>query len=167
MAIVTIQEFIENRKGDKEPLFEFKWHCLSLPFNGDVTYVESVGLPFPSINVKPMFGGATYSYYPGFLEISAFDITFYEDQRARSRQYVQNWQNKIIDPIEKFYYMPIDYKRDIEVELLNNQNQPIMRARLKGCWPTQSSNWDLRYDGNGRITVQQNFSTDGVEYEFI
>lgn len=168
MAIITIQEFIDSRTKDGgDPLLDFKWHCVSLPFGGKTDYVESVNLPFPSLNMKPMFGGAAFSQYPGFLEISAFDIVFYEDSRARSRQYIQEWQAKIRDPIDCFYYLPIDYKRDIEVELLDTRNQPVMQAVLKGCWPAQSNGWDLKYDSAGRLTVQQNFAIDKVEYSFL
>lgn len=164
MAIITLQEFIERRKDDREPLLNFKWHCVSLPFDFDTDYVESVNLPFPSLNVKPLFGGAKTTYYPGFLELSAFDVTFYEDSAARTRRFLKMWQERIRDPKDGFYYLPPNYKRDMVFELLDTRNQPVMTAKMKGCWPTQSNAWDLVSNGSERLTVQQNFATDGMEY---
>lgn len=38
-----------------------------------------------------------------------------------------------------------------------------MRVKMKNCWPTTSNNWELN-SSNERLTIQQNFSTDGMEY---
>lgn len=164
MAILTLSEFNERRLGDREPLLDFKWHCLSMPFGFDTDYVETIGLPFPTLAVKEMYGAANSTFYPGAMSVAAFDITFYEDSKARSRNYLRMWHERIRHPSEGYYYLPSNYKRDIEVELLDTQNKPVLGVRLKGCWPTQSNAWDLTSNGNGRLTIQQNFAVDGMEY---
>ncbi len=164
MTSLTLSEFISRRSGDREPLLDFKWFCETMPFGFDTDYVETIDLPFPSLNVKPMFVAAKNVYFPGFLELSAFDIVFYEDSRARSRQYLREWQERIRDPSNGAYYLPTNYKRDIDVALQDTTGAVIMRVRLKNCWPTQSGNWSLQNGGGQRLTVQQNFATDGVEY---
>lgn len=164
MAILTLKEFAERTSTEKgSPLLAFKWHCVSLPFDYDTTYVETVSLPFPSLNVKPVFEGGRYTNYPGFLELSAFDITFYEDSKASSKQYLKTWQEKVRHPVEGYYYLPGNYKRDMIFELLNTKGDPVMRVKLKNCWPTTSNNWELS-SANERLTIQQNFSTDSMEY---
>jgi hypothetical protein len=164
MSILTIEEFSERRQGDREPLLNFKWHCLTMPFDFDTDYVENANIPFPSLNVKEIMEAGKKTYYPGFLELSSFDLTLYEDVSARSRKYIQKWQERIRHPTEGYYYLPSNYKRDIEFELLNNQNQVVLTVRLLDCWPTQGNAWELVPNGGDRLTVQQNFATDGMEY---
>lgn len=164
MAVMTMKSFAKRfSDASHSPLLAFKWHCVSLPFKYDTTYVETVSLPFPSINVKPVFEGGRYTNYPGFLEIAAFDITFYEDTRANTKRWLKMWQEKIRHPVEGYYYLPGNYKRDMIFELLNTKGDPVMRVKMKNCWPTTSNNWELS-SASERLTIQQNFSTDGMEY---
>jgi len=164
MALLTREQFTHRPK-TKDPLLSFKWHCVSLPFAMDTTDVESVSLPFPSLNVKPVFGAGKFTYYPGFLELSSFDITFYEDSLASSRRALMAWQERIRHPVEGYYYLPANYKRNIEFELMDTTGKAILSVVLKNCWPTQTNNWDLSYTEDGRLTVQQNFALDGMEYK--
>ena len=59
MSRYDIDEFVKRRDGDRSPLHDWKWHCVSLPYGADTDYVESVSLPFPSFNIKPLFGAGT------------------------------------------------------------------------------------------------------------
>lgn len=164
--ILTLSEFIGRRSGDREPLLDLNWYCLELPFGGDVDYVETVNLPFPSLNMKPIFAGSKFLQYPGFLEVSAFDITFYEDKAVRSRKYIKAWQERIRNPNDGTYYLPANYKRDMKFVLTDGRGStPILTVTLQDCWPTMSSGWDLSNNGGQALKVQQNFACDGVEYE--
>lgn len=163
--ILTIDEFISKREGDQGPLWDWKWHCTSLPFGFRTDYVETVSLPFPSFNVKPLFGGGTFTYYPGFEEISAFDMQLYEDQKVRAIEWLTMWKGRIRDPDTGAYFLPTNYKYDIGIELLNDKNQSVVKATLKNCWPTQKGNWDLTNSStNGILKVHQNFSCDGIKF---
>lgn len=174
MAWLELEEFIQMRSGDREPLMSMYWHCLELPFDGEVSYVETVNIPFPSLGMRPIFGGGAYTQYPSFQEISAFDITFYEDVKARSRKWVNEWLGKIRDQRTGAYGLPASYRRNMKFALMAGvggtkaeQTAPILTITLRNCWPTQSGNWDL---GNGDPTplkVSQNFATDGIFYDNV
>lgn len=164
MSRYDIDEFIKRRDGDRSPLWDWKWHCTSLPYGMDTDYVESISLPFPSFNIKPLFGAGTFSYYPGFEEVQAFDIQFYEDEALRTSKWLQMWKERIRDPDVGAFYLPTNYKMDMEFELLNNQNARVMTAVCKNVWPSTKSNWELNYTStNGMLKVHQNFSTDGIK----
>lgn len=169
MAWLNLEEFIERRSGDREPLLDLYWHCMLLPFGGDTDYVETVNIPFPSINMKPLFGGGAFVQYPGFQEIAAFDITFYEDVAVRSRRYILNWQSKIRDPNTGAYGLPMNYKRNMSFVLMSGRGAsnaeakvPVMTVTLKNCWPTTSNSLDLVNTGGQPLKLQQNFATEGI-----
>ncbi len=166
---IDFDEFLSNRSGDREPLLSFKWMCTELPFGFETKYVESVDLPFPSLNIKQgLFGAGTFTYYPGFEEISAFDIQFYEDSRARTLKWLKDWKERIRDPRNGAFYLPTNYKYDITVHLLDTTGKPILKAICKNCWPTTKGNWNLNYQGGGEaLKVHQNFSVDRLELEWL
>lgn len=164
MQYDDIQTFISRRDGDRSPIHDWKWRCLSLPFGMDTDYVETVGIPFPSFNIKPLFGAGTFTYYPGFEEISAFDIQMHEDISLRTLKWLTMWKERIRDPETGAYFLPTNYKHDLQFALLNDQNQKILTINAKNCWPSQKSNWDLvNTSTNGLLKMHINFSTDGLK----
>lgn len=159
-------DVLQRRKDAKlDPMLNFKWICESLPFEHDPTYVESIGLPFPEIQQKEgLFGAGTYTYYPGFETISAFDVTFYEDSELNTALWLNAWRERIRRPEDGAYYLPPNYKRDIDLLLLNTENKTIGRAKLVNVWPTTISQWELSYDSGERIQTQANFSCDRIRF---
>jgi hypothetical protein len=164
MARYDIDEFIKRRAGDRQPIHDWKWHCVSLPYGMDSDYCESVSIPFASFNLKPLFGAGTFSYYPGFEEIQAFDCQFHEDEKLRTSAWLQMWKERIRDPENGAFYLPTNYKQDMEFELLSGDNNRILTMKCKNCWPSTKQNWELNYTStNGLLKVHQNFSTDGIK----
>jgi len=169
VGVLTLDEFIVRRSGDREPLFNFQWYCMGLPFGGEADYVETINLPFPSLNMKPVFGAGIYAQFAGFQEISAFDITFHEDVSLRTRKWLAGWLSLIRNQDTGAYGLPSAYKRDISIALYSGRGptkdqavKPVARATLLNCWPVQSGPWDLTNTGAEALKVQQNFATDGM-----
>lgn len=150
----------------REPAYNFKWRCSKLPWDMDVTYVESVSLPFPTYDVAdPLFGGATFFYYPGFVRLDSFSLMMYEDQDFSTTTWVTGWMYLIRNPVTGIYSLPKDYKREVHFELVNDKNEPTVVARLIGCWPSQVSNFDLNYTESGRLGLNITMSADAIVYD--
>ena len=168
MPANTNLAILQSRMDSKlDPLMDFRWVCTELPLGHDVTYVEEVELPFPEISPKEgLFGAGQYTYYPAFQDISAFDITFYEDSKMNTSKWLQEWKNLIRRPSDGAYFLPGNYKFDIKVELLDTTGATVGTAVLKSCWPTSRGSWPLTYSGNDRLKIQQNFSIDDLDFQF-
>ena len=167
MPILSLDEFTKARSGDRSPLLDFYWYCVELPFDLDPSYVETVSLPVPSINMKPVFMGARFRQYPGFRELSAFDITFYEDVSLRTHRWIEDWRNRIMDPETGTYFLPGNYKRNMKFALTDGRttDTPVMTVTLVDVWPTTTSAFELQNAGGQPIKVQQNFAIDDVIYD--
>lgn len=163
MSVYDIAEFVNRRGDDRSPIHDWKWVCLSLPFGMDPDYCESVGIPLPNFNQKPLFGAGTFTFYPGFQEVNAFDCEFYEDINLRTSSWLDMWRHKIRDPETGAFSLPAEYKWDMKFALLDDRNTQILTITARNCWPTTIGPWNLNYTGgNGLLKVQQNFSTDGL-----
>jgi len=153
-----------------DPLLDFKWICRDgkLPFGLPSEYLESIDLPFLNIRIKEgVFGGSRYTYYPGFHDISSFSVNFYEDSQGNVTRWLWQWKNRIKDFKTGIYNLPSDYKRNLNIQLLDTNNTPVINASLIGVWPADTSNYQLNYTNNGRIIVGQTFSIDNQELEFL
>lgn len=161
-----IETFIQRRSGDREPVHDWKWKCLSLPFGMDVDYCESVDLPKPAVAQKDLFGAGTFTYYAGFVQIGTFDCMFYEDVSFRTADWLTGWRNKIRDPETGAYGLPPEYKYNIEFGLYDTTGKMILKAVAKNCFPTTEGNWSLNYTGgNGLLKTNVSFSTDRVDFK--
>lgn len=162
MPDTSLATFLKARQRGDEPLLGFKWVCTSLPYGLPVTYVESIQVSFVNFNIKDgLFAAATYSYFPGFTDIDSFTITFHESVSAKATAWVLGWKSRIKDFSTGAYYLPSNYKEDIKISMLNNQNQSIIDITMVDCWPATEDQWDLNYtDPSARMQKSVTFSVD-------
>lgn len=165
-----------------DPLLSFKWVCLLLPFQ-DITrmrpeYVEAIDLPFNNVGVaQSVYTGGGFTMYPTSHTISTLSLTFYEDRFGTAGAYIQYWKSLIKNFATGEYGLPHSgkstssskpgYKQDILVALLDQRNEKVVTARVKDVFPSDTQAMSLNYtDGSGRITIQQTFSVDDIEYSY-
>lgn len=148
------------------PMLTFRWTCLKLPFEMDVNYVESISLPFPTVDVgDPLYGGGTFFHFPTFVRLDSFNMTFYEDQNATTYKWIIKWISKIRNFKEGWYNLPGEYKMPIEIAIFDDVEDQIVKATLEGCWPTQIANLDLNYTESNRVIINITFSVDAMKFE--
>lgn len=149
-----------------DPLLDFLWWCpdASLPFGLPSNFLESVDIPFNNIASNTVFSGSGYLCYPGTHSIDAFNMTLYEDSAARAVNYIKEWKSKVKNFSDGSYGLPIDYKRDMNVELLTTTGDVALRCKLIGIWPTTTSPFALNYTSSGRLVVTQTFAIDDISY---
>lgn len=160
---------IAKLKERPDPLLSFKWICPdeTLPFGLPSNYLESIDLSWRNIKVDSgVYTNAGYNYYPGAHDISGFTMVLYEDQECSTMQWIDYWKNQIKDMSNGLYNLPVVYKKDIKIELMDSKNNAIMTVELIGIWPEATSNWSLNYTDNGRLTVSQAFSVDDQSITF-
>lgn len=159
---------IEKLLALPDPLLQFKWIAKFLPFDLPTSYMESIDLPFNNISVSEgVYQAGKFVYFPGTHTISAFTAAFYEDRKGSSLAWLHRWKRAVKDFETGEYGLPKDYKRNIIVTQLNSKNDAVITAKLKGCFPTDTSPTTLNYtDGTARVIHQQSFSVDDVELTF-
>lgn len=160
---------LEARKSaGLDPLLAFKWACVALPGGLPPDYVESIDMPFPEIQPKDgLFGAGTYTYYPAFEDISAFDLVLYEDSKMSTVKWLKTWFDRIRRPSDGAYYLPTHYKADMQFVMMDTTGAHIAEITMMNVWPTSKGNWDLNYTSDDRLEVHQNFSCDAQDLKFL
>jgi hypothetical protein len=154
-----------------DPLLSFRW-VTEESFRGlPHTYVEKLDLPFNNLEVREgVYNGSSFTYFPGFHNVSAFGVTLYEDQNMTASKWVQGWKNDVKDFSTGLYNLPRGpngYKYDLNVVLIDNEGSSIVTAILSGLFPLATSNFSLTYDSSNRLCVEQQFSCDDCTLKFI
>ena len=175
----SINTLLNRSQGNQNPLLNFKWICTSLPFGYDVTYVESLDLPFSNIAIgEGWMGAGSYTYFPDFSNISSFSLTLYEDTAMSTLQWLTFWKNQVCaiypgvsgattaNNAVNAYSLPSAYKRNMEFKLLGTDNSVSLTVTLIGTWPSDTSNLALDYSSSERIKISQQFSCDGQSLVF-
>lgn len=162
---ISIDEFINKTQGDKSPIFSFMWLCVEAPFGMDPQYIEEVDIPLPSLAQKPLFGAGTFTYYPGFQEISSFNIKVREDVSMRATKWLLKWIETIRDPDTGAYALPSAYKKEFKFELYDTTGSVVCTATARGCWPTTSEAWPLAGNSNEILKNGIAISTDGLKFK--
>lgn len=151
-----------------DPLLTWKWVTKAVPFGEmfdvDNSYVETFELPFNNVKAEAVFNSAGYNYFPGFHDVSAFNVTFYGDCRGNTLKWLMYWKKQVKSFETGIYNLPAAYKRTWTVQLLNPMGDTVVEIDLEGCWPADTGQVSLNYDdGTSRISFNQNFSVDNCK----
>lgn len=162
---LQLRQHVINRP---DPLLTFRWIVETIPFGDGFEvgpeYVETFELTFNNVKTEGVFFGGGYNYFPGFHDVSAFNITFYADAKGNVLRWINHWKNQVKDFSTGLYNLPPQYKRDFVIILIDAAGNDVASYKCGGCWPADTSQIALDYnDGSGRVLLQQNFSVDDVQ----
>lgn len=162
---------VERASTRPDPQLDWRWIVIDpIPFGQnfkmDCTYIESVDLPIPNVAAEQIRVSGRPMMLPGLSSLEAFTINFYNDVDGRAFQYLLYWKGLVKDFGTGIYGYPSDYMADLQVALLDNKGEEVVRACLMGIWPADTNNLSLSYDGNSRLALSQNFAIQNIDFTF-
>ena len=162
---------IENSLG--EPLFDYNY-VIALPSITSAKYgnyaeivgnrCSSVNIPFRTFNAEEIQTANQKRYYAGLSEISNVDMEFYEDINMITTIYFLAWQSKIRQKHNgnKYNTLPSDYKRYVEVYIIDNAGYLNASFILKGAFPLSVEPIQLGNEGQN-ISIRVSLQVDEVD----
>lgn len=170
---------LADGKARPDPAISWRWFCqvptpqamktsLSVGmglYAPPATYLEVASLPHMNAGVNQVFVQGRYNYYPKSFDVTAFDVTFYEDKDFRVYNFLQLWRNLVQvwqGPSDQWgnYGLPKDYKQTLNFFLLDYQGLAALQIRYEGVWPMVIANFDLHNDVSDRIRTHVTFAAD-------
>lgn len=134
-------------------------------FHPNFQVEEVQGIPFPSVEREAFYEAGRNTYFPSIEDIASFSVVFYHDASGNLPEYIQNWKSKIVN-LDGTKNLPGYYKYPINIKLLNGLKQEVLNISLKGCFPTQTSGYNLNQQSEN-LKLTQEFSVDRVFMEPI
>ena len=157
----------------KEPLFDYNF-VVALPSITSVKYgnyaeivgnrCTSVNIPFRTFNAEEIQTANEKRFYAGLSEISNLDMEFYEDTNMITTIYFLAWQSKIRQLYKGKSYnaIPSNYKRNIEVYIIDNAGYLNAKFNLIGAFPTSVEPIQLGNEGQN-ISIRVSIPIDDVK----
>lgn len=153
-----------------DPLMSFCWYC-DLPVLIDGTqlgwqYVEECTLPFVDFEQQSYSRAGKKFHYAGAYSLGTLTLKCYEDINGSVTQYIQSWKNSILDDATGLFRNPSDYKKTINVTVIDVAKQTVMFFKYLGCWPMRPDSFNMNSGASDRITPSIEFSVDDVLITF-
>lgn len=147
-----------------DPLMNFRWVTKMIPSVGQnyigPEFIQNVEIPFSNVAAESIFFCGAFKYFPGFSDISAFNISFYGDSKGLALRYILHWKSLVKDFTTGIYNLPPQYKRSWNFILIDANGNDVVEVELQGCWPADTGSVPLSYESSEAIVWNQNFSTD-------
>jgi hypothetical protein len=168
----NLQEFISNVKNNglqKQNRFEVNIYRGSLSSGVGVKDTDSgrfisllsdnVSVPGMNFSSNPVF---TFGEPREVVYNRNFDpatLTVYGDAQMKSREYFDEWQSSVMNPVTRTVSYYADYIRQVEIRHLDLEGNTRYRLTLHEAYPKAISPYELGNDNNTilRISVQLQF----------
>ncbi|QZE56331.1 hypothetical protein pEaSNUABM40_00135 [Erwinia phage pEa_SNUABM_40] len=140
MPLPTLDDLNDSSApGLDDPFMQDKWRVREFPVIGNYTLspfaCEEVDLPFSVYQQKSKEVATVQINWPHGSSVDGFSLLFGLDQKLAVMKYMTAWQNLIQNPYTGGFRLPSAYKKNIIIELYDNQGQMVGEQQLRNCWP--------------------------------
>ena len=98
-----------------------------------------------------------------FTEVN---MTFYESEYEREREYFSDWQNRIYDQQTKRFKFFRDYVKDVYIIQKDKKGNKTYECKLIDCYPSNLSPLDRSYSAEGITQFNVNLQFYEIEETF-
>jgi hypothetical protein len=148
MGKVNLHQKLTQRA---DPLMAYDWIAMVLPrkISTDSTipwwYIDSITLPELSMAEYARNVNGKDVHYAGRPSISEVSIKVYADITGDTFYNIQGWARSTYRQ-DKYFALPVDYKRDIQVYVYDHHRLVVTDFLIRGCWISTNNNPDLGTD---------------------
>lgn len=164
-----------------DPLLDFNWYCVLPPIQSAYgastlgwNYVEECTVPFRQFENRSVYDQGYNKHYAGKYSVDQLRLGVYMDSQAKSLSYFRAWQASIMQPFPAteapmnggIFNVPMNYKKDVRIYLMNPRRQVIAQILCTGCWPTNIDSLSLTSAQGSRLVQTVTLSVDDVFLDF-
>ena len=165
MTVATLDNFFSAK--EIAPSWRFIASLPRIPRAPNLEYpIYVVGGEFthPFIDTEGRFHSGSFVYYPQQNNINAISMNFIETEDYDILEYMYRWRNLVVSEEDGTYGASKDYKKLVELTMLNNMGKEALKIVYKGIWPTETGNLSVSGSEENFVTIEQTFSTDSCVF---
>ena len=131
-----------------DPITNFEWIAMVVNKNPSKNtelpwyYIDEITIPCPNFGTTQKFVLGKDKKYAEWFTINTCTMKLYTDVSGLAFNFCNDWALSIYRD-DNFYQMPIAYKKDIYVFILDPTRQVVVDIQLLGCWPSAWADYQL------------------------
>lgn len=146
-----------------DPALSCRYFIPLLPFAIPSILASEVSVPFRSIAFGQHQANATTYNFPESFDCPDLTISIPENKQYEVAKGYMQWSDMTIDK-DGFFYLPIDYKKDVAIFLLDNAYPKVVKTVLcKNCSPTGMQPHQYSNSGSEALVTELNLKVDRIE----
>ena len=131
----------------------------------DWYYIDAVQTPGIHIESRPVFRAGQMKHYAGPLSIDNLSLTLYTESQGKALKLTSSWFNSVYDNSSGNYRLPIEYKKDVHVYMLDVTSGTVCVFKFMGCMPTTWSSYALDAGSANLLATQIELTVDNFSVE--
>lgn len=148
-----------------DPLLSIDWTATIVDSGGtgcpiEDIYIEALQTASLRFDNKSVYRQGTTVNYAAGLSIDNANLVLHNDRSGKALKLASSWFNSVFDFRTRNFRMPIEYKKDVIVFLLDSKGFPVCRIDLVGCYPVSLNSTNLEATGSNLIPVTLDLSVD-------
>lgn len=151
------------------PQFSFRWDVVLPTISGGNSelvsnrIIEIPTLPTTEFVSESTPVGNTKWYYALNNDLSTITMRAIEGEDGETRKYFNAWQKLILHP-EGYHYPPVNYKKNIVIQLYDSEGKPSISLKYLGYFPTKINHPALTSEASDVLIYDIDLSGDSIEW---
>ncbi len=137
-------------RGRPDPLMGYMW-CAFIDAGPedsiDYVWIEEVQTPATTFEPKPIFRNGKIHHYAAAYSADQMSVKLFTESSGKAFAYVHSWINQI-KSTDGYFSLPVAYKRDVTVYIMDPMYNNVVTYQYKGCWPTSAESYQLSSQSN-------------------
>lgn len=154
-----------------DPVTNFEWIAVVInknPGSKDELpwyYIDEITVPSPTFGVNQKFMNGKDNKYAEWFTLGSCTMKIYSDVSGVAFNFCNMWIRSVFRD-DNFYQMPINYKKDIFVFILDPTRKVVIDIQLLGCWPTAWADYNLTSGSAAALESSLTLSVDDFKMNY-
>lgn len=162
------QNYLEKLSSRQDPILAIDWiavvidnQLLNTNYQMPWYYIDEIQIPTQALAPEKRRVNGLERNYVSYYESMTSTVKFYTDVSGKTFNYANQWMRSSFRT-DNFFGLPGDYKKDIQIYILDASRQCVVDFRLKGCFPTTWNEYSLGQTGSETLVTSLSITVDEV-----
>lgn len=172
MGKAFASKIVENELNKRmDPVTNFEWLAVVVnknPGSKDELpwyYIDEISVPLPNFGSTQKYVEGKDKKYADMFTINTCTIKVYTDVSGLAFNFCNMWCKSIYRD-DNLYQMPLAYKKDIYVFILDPTRKIVVNMQLLGCWPSAWADYQLTSGAAEALGTSLTLSVDDFKMNY-
>ena len=162
------QNYLEKLNSRQDPILSIDWiavvidnQLLNTNYQMPWYYIDEIQVPTQALATENRRVNGLERNYVSYYQSLTTSAKFYTDISGKTFNYANQWIRSAFRT-DNFFGLPSDYKKDIQIYILDSTRKCVVDFRLKGCFINSWESYQLTQTGSEHLVTSLNLQVDEV-----